>query len=333
MVARARQVSLRAKEAKWLESCATLNQHTSPALGWRNLRRASGAAPPHPTAHSDPQQGAESLVDAFITLGTSNQPPLTPANSSSGYGRSATLQSGRRDEPDVTDQPFAPQEMATARRGRETAAGADGVTYSMLAHAGTAGDAALLALLNASWMAGRLPPAWKDADIPKPKEPNSFRPISLLSCRGKTAERMVLSRLQGREQSKQSHNHAGPNQQPTHHHCISRPRKSLRASQLTHYPRRPCEKGDPRTPVRLALGLFTTAPGLGQVSGLQILLQGIRERDPTGRHTQLLSIQLPNGASSGAAHLGGHHPPVLRRRPRPRRHQEGQRAYQGLGST
>ncbi|XP_050706570.1 uncharacterized protein LOC126991941 [Eriocheir sinensis] len=71
----------------------------------------------------------------------------------------------------------------------------------MLTHAGPAGDAALLALLNASWLAGRLPPAWKDADIqpiPKPKEPNSFRPISLLSCTGKTTERMVLSRLQWR---------------------------------------------------------------------------------------------------------------------------------------
>ncbi|XP_064116561.1 uncharacterized protein LOC135222403 [Macrobrachium nipponense] len=31
--------------------------------------------------------------------------------------------------------------------------------------------------------------------IPKPKEPNSYRPISLISCTEKTAERMVLNRL------------------------------------------------------------------------------------------------------------------------------------------
>ncbi|KAG0712910.1 LINE-1 retrotransposable element ORF2 protein [Chionoecetes opilio] len=71
----------------------------------------------------------------------------------------------------------------------------------MLAHAGPAGDAALLATLNASWLAGHLPPAWKEADIqpiPKPREPTKLRPISLISCTAKTAERMVLSRLQWR---------------------------------------------------------------------------------------------------------------------------------------
>ncbi|KAG0720443.1 RNA-directed DNA polymerase from mobile element jockey [Chionoecetes opilio] len=71
----------------------------------------------------------------------------------------------------------------------------------MLAHAGPAGDAALLATLNASWLAGHLPPAWKEADIqpiPKPREPTKLRPISLISCTAKTAEIMVLSQLQWR---------------------------------------------------------------------------------------------------------------------------------------
>ncbi|XP_050717435.1 uncharacterized protein LOC126999146 [Eriocheir sinensis] len=147
VVARARQVSLRAKEKKWLEWCASYNQHT-------------------PSEQLRPQR------DRAVTEASK--------------------------EPDVTDIPFTQQGLA---RGRDTAAGADGVTYSMLAHAGPAGDAALLALLNASWRAGRLPPAWKEADIqpiPKPREPTKLRPISLLSCTGKTAERMVLSRLQWR---------------------------------------------------------------------------------------------------------------------------------------
>ena len=68
----------------------------------------------------------------------------------------------------------------------------------MLAHCGPAGSAALLLLVNASWLAGRLPPAWKEADIqpiPKPRDPAKLRPISLTSCAAKTAERMVLSRL------------------------------------------------------------------------------------------------------------------------------------------
>ena len=108
------------------------------------------------------------------------------------------------EEPDVADVPFTPGELVRARirrRGRDTAPGADRVTYSMLAHAGPAGDAALLSLLNASWLVGRLPSAWKEADIqpiPKPREPAKLRPIFLASCAAKTAERMVLSRLQWR---------------------------------------------------------------------------------------------------------------------------------------
>ena len=58
-----------------------------------------------------------------------------------------------------------------------------------------------MSLLNASWVAGRLPPAWKEADIqpiPKPREPAKLRPISLISCVAKTAERMVLPSVQRR---------------------------------------------------------------------------------------------------------------------------------------
>ena len=104
--------------------------------------------------------------------------------------------------PDAADVPFTLQELVRSRRrGRDTAPGTNGMTYSMLAHVVPAGDAALLSLFNASWLAGRLPPAWKEADIqpiPKTREPTKLRPISLTSCAAKTAERMVLSRLQWR---------------------------------------------------------------------------------------------------------------------------------------
>ncbi|KAG0718417.1 putative RNA-directed DNA polymerase from transposon BS [Chionoecetes opilio] len=71
----------------------------------------------------------------------------------------------------------------------------------MLANVGASGEKAILALINCSWLTGRLPSEWKAADIqplPKPKEPTKPRPISLMSCTAKTAERMVLTRLQWR---------------------------------------------------------------------------------------------------------------------------------------
>lgn len=102
-----------------------------------------------------------------------------------------------RARPEVTDKPFTHQELILAKNARDTAAGADGVTYTM--HAGSSGEAAVLALVNCSWVAGRLPSARKATDIqpiPKPRNPTRPRPISLMSCTAKTAERMVLTHLQ-----------------------------------------------------------------------------------------------------------------------------------------
>ncbi|KAG0724244.1 RNA-directed DNA polymerase from mobile element jockey [Chionoecetes opilio] len=68
----------------------------------------------------------------------------------------------------------------------------------MITNAGSDGHSALLTLFNASWEACKLPSKWKEATIipiPKPKDPGAMRPISLLSCVGKTMEQIVLNRL------------------------------------------------------------------------------------------------------------------------------------------
>lgn len=84
------------------------------------------------------------------------------------------------------DRVFCLQEMVQAkRRGCDTGAEADGVTYPMVAHAGPAGDAALLVPLNATWTAGCLPPAWKEANIqpvPKPRESTKLGQVFLVNC-------------------------------------------------------------------------------------------------------------------------------------------------------
>ena len=203
VVARAREVSLRAREAKWLEWCASFSHNTSLSQLWRSVRTATGTAPPRPAAHPHPHQEAERLVAVFTARGSSDQlPPHTHRLQQQLRPRRVEAVAEATQEADVTDRPFSLQELRQAKkRGRDTAAGADGVTYSMLAHLGPAGDAALLATLNASWLAGCLPPVWKEADIqpiPKPREPTKLRPISLLSCTAKTAEKMVLARLQWR---------------------------------------------------------------------------------------------------------------------------------------
>jgi len=64
------------------------------------------------------------------------------------------------------------------------------------------GKDVLLRLLNLSWKKGELPQIWKNAHLvpilkkgKNPAEPRSFRPISLTSCIGKIAERLINRRL------------------------------------------------------------------------------------------------------------------------------------------
>lgn len=69
----------------------------------------------------------------------------------------------------------------------------------MLRHAGQACHKRLFGIINTSYATGQLPTAWKEAiihPIPKTKGPGKTRPISLLSCLGKTTKKMVLYRLQ-----------------------------------------------------------------------------------------------------------------------------------------
>ena len=72
----------------------------------------------------------------------------------------------------------------------------------MLQRLGPTGKDVLLKLINLSWEKGELPQIWKNAHLiqilkkgKNPAEPKSYRPISLTSCIGKIAERMINRRL------------------------------------------------------------------------------------------------------------------------------------------
>ena len=80
--------------------------------------------------------------------------------------------------------------------------GPDGITNEMITNLGTKSLQALLTFFNRTWRDGMLPKEWRIAHIKPilkrgkpPQEPKSYRPISLTSCIGKLAERMVNTRL------------------------------------------------------------------------------------------------------------------------------------------
>ena len=80
--------------------------------------------------------------------------------------------------------------------------GPDDLHNEMLTHLGHTGKKIILDLINLTWEKGELPKVWKIATIKpllkkgkSPSELSSYRPISLTSCLGKLAERMVNARL------------------------------------------------------------------------------------------------------------------------------------------
>lgn len=196
----AKEVSKRVREAKWYEWCFTLDQHSTLGEIWRNINAATGNRPPLPPVHPSPQEEAENISAGFAArartdnLSADTQEKLLqllpPRMESIVEGIS------RRDE---ADTPFTIEELSNAKKkSKDTAPGQDGITYSMITNLGSTGQNALLNIINESWSIGRLPVAWKKADvlpIPKPKEKGKYRPIALTSCLCKTMERMVLNRL------------------------------------------------------------------------------------------------------------------------------------------
>ena len=91
---------------------------------------------------------------------------------------------------------------AIKRLKTKKAPGKDGVCNEMIKHLGPTARKKLLELFNLSWRTGIFPSAWKEAIIipvlkkgKDPKKKTSYRPISLLSCLGKTLERIVNKRL------------------------------------------------------------------------------------------------------------------------------------------
>uniref|UniRef100_A0A0B7BRX1 Reverse transcriptase domain-containing protein n=2 Tax=Arion vulgaris TaxID=1028688 RepID=A0A0B7BRX1_9EUPU len=93
-------------------------------------------------------------------------------------------------------------ETAMKKLKPRKAPGPDKIKNEMLCHMGKKARLILLFAINRTWREAKIPAAWRTANITpilkkgKPvDDPLSYRPISLTSCLGKLAERMVNNRL------------------------------------------------------------------------------------------------------------------------------------------
>ena len=186
---------------KWLEWCTTICQHTQLAKIWNFLKRVSGKYKKTQATHPQPLAEANRLANKFADrTKTTNLPIATQQLQTELEPMRVAAINQACQEADTTDVEYTLHELRlTYKTGKDTAPGEDRITYTMIACLGEAGESMNLKLINMTHVDRKRPTNWKRQDtqpIPKPKDPENPRPIALVSCIEKTAEKMVLKRLQ-----------------------------------------------------------------------------------------------------------------------------------------
>lgn len=141
------------------------------------------------------QGKCEVLRDSFFPANVATPPPPFPAN---------WLATPNQD-PDNTYRNITGTEIQSIlRKSRmDSVTGKDNVSYRMVAATHEAVPDLLPTLFSQLLCFGEFPPAWKQAKcvpIPKPgrtdtSDPKNLRPISLLSCLGKTFEKILAQQI------------------------------------------------------------------------------------------------------------------------------------------
>ena len=132
---------------KWLEWCASLNEHTLIGNMWQYLRRIAGKKT---ATQKNPQliEEANRLAGVFACRTSSeNLPPTTRC-------MQECLNKGRWERMEAacycledTDCPFTIKELQRCKhKGKETATGADGISYFMIANVGPGVETLFLGL-------------------------------------------------------------------------------------------------------------------------------------------------------------------------------------------
>jgi len=196
-----REILKHAKSDHWFEWCCNLNSHTPLAEIWKQINRATGKGRKAEPLHPFPRRKADQLIDSFAARADGSESTVRSKGilRSKAPDRHKTFTEACR-APADTDRPYTADELASSlKRTRDTAPGSDGVRGSQLVRLGPAARNEMLTIFNISHDEGRLPDPWKEAQIvpiPKPKQVDAHRPISLLAVLSKIMERMVLARAE-----------------------------------------------------------------------------------------------------------------------------------------
>ena len=206
------KVKLTVKQAKreaWAKTTAELDLSQSGAKAWSLLDNLSGEnrrQNPKPMISNDEvihetQKKAEIINKHFASIGKAL--PLSNKDKEK-IKDLKSKEKAHTASPQVFEESFSLAELNRAMKKlkKRKAPGQDKLHNEMLINLEETGRRAILCLINKTMETGTIPKAWRNAVISpilkkgKPQEDlNSYRPISITSCLGKVAERMVNNRL------------------------------------------------------------------------------------------------------------------------------------------
>ena len=204
--AKAQQTILEAKRKKWQTTVSNIDLRRNGREAWTLVNNLSGnkrKSNPKPMPDGETSQKKANLLN--------NHFYRTNKSRNDKENDETLLQELKNHEkkPASTsnplfEDPFTKAELDHAIRKlkNKKSPGPDKIHNEMLKNLGPNGRKVLLHLINLTWEEGVIPKSWRNAHIvpihkegKDPKEPKSYRPISLTSCEGKVAERMVNRRL------------------------------------------------------------------------------------------------------------------------------------------
>lgn len=206
--AKCRQVISKAKQIAWQEFCSSLTPRDNNSKVWKVINKMSGRVQvsslpvieQDSICYSDPPKTADIIAEKFRHISSLENFSEIHLNS-----REKTL--NKLDNithvPLVINEEINSAEVRKAlHSSKDSAPGSNGIMYSMLKNLGEIGQNILVILFSKIWNEGVLPQDWtKTILIPilkpgkNPKDPSSFRPISLECDVSKTMAKVINNRL------------------------------------------------------------------------------------------------------------------------------------------
>ncbi|KAI5754364.1 hypothetical protein M8J77_008009 [Diaphorina citri] len=201
------------KKESWHNFMSTISTTKNPRLLWSHINKIRGnfkskriaaiQPSPHCNITIDRRSIAETLASHFQLISSTANYTQEFQKYKEEMECVIQQQLSITDTQDHLNINFSIDELETALMKKTSAAtGPDGISYNMLTNLPKNIREGLLNTFNRIWTQRSYPDTWRQATIipivkpnKDPLKPDSYRPISLLSCTSKLLEKMVNSRI------------------------------------------------------------------------------------------------------------------------------------------